>query len=83
MRPLRIVWEGAWYHVTSRGQEQGAIFREDEDRWCFLARLARMPERFHTRLHSFVLMDNHYHLLMETLEVDLTEGIQWLNGGYS
>lgn len=42
-----------------------------------------MPERFHTRLHSYVLMDNHYHLVMETLEANLSEGMQWLNGGYS
>ncbi len=54
-RPLRILWEGGWYHITSRGQERGAIFWDDEDRRRFLARLARMPERFHTRLHNYKL----------------------------
>lgn len=82
-RPLRIVWEGAWYHVTARGNERGVIFRQDEDRKQFLSKLARMVERFRTRLHEYTLMDNHYHLILETPEANLSAAMQWLNGGYS
>lgn len=82
-RPLRVVWEGAWYHVTSRGNERGVIFREDEDRRQFLAGLGRMVERYRTRLHEYTLMDNHYHLILETPEANLSPAVQWLNGSYS
>lgn len=62
-RPVRIEYPGAYYHVTSRGNERKAIFRDDHDREIFLKLLSRAVEQFHLRLHGYVLMDNHYHLL--------------------
>jgi putative transposase len=82
-RPLRIQWEGAWYHITSRGNERQLIFRDDEDRCEFLGRLSEMTERYRLRLHAYTLMDNHWHGLLETLEANLSRALQWLNSGYS
>ena len=65
-RPLRIEYPGAYYHVTSRGNERKAIFRDDRDRERLLELLARAVKDFHLRLHGYVLMGNHYHLLVET-----------------
>ena len=64
-RPLRIVRPGGWYHITGRGNERKAIYRSERDRRHFLELLAGMTELFRVRLHAFVLMDNHYHLLVE------------------
>ena len=58
-RPLRIERIGAWYHVTGRGNERRAIFRDDRDRQHFCELLAEMAGRFGIRLHALVLMDNH------------------------
>jgi putative transposase len=82
-RPLRILQPGAWYHVTSRGMERKIIFRDDRDRQHFLELLEAWTSRFRCRLHAFVLMDNHYHLLVETLEANLSSAMQWLNVSYS
>ena len=65
-RPLRIEYPGAYYHVTSRGNERKTIFRDDQDRKQFLAVLSRAVEQFHLQVHGYVLMDNHYHLLIAT-----------------
>ena len=61
-RPLRIEYEGAHYHVTTRGSERKAIFRDDTDRWKFIELLGRAVEQFDIQVHAYVLMDNHYHL---------------------
>jgi len=82
-RPLRINVAGGWYHVTSRGNERREIFRGDADRQRFLQSLARMTDRFAIRLHAYVLMANHYHLLVETVQADLSRALQWLNSSYS
>ena len=58
-RPLRIEYAGAHYHVTSRGNERKAIFRDDEDREKFLELLGRAVGDFHLRVHGYVLMSNH------------------------
>jgi len=81
-RPLRIEYPGAYYHVTSRGNERKEIFWEDEDRSRFIALLTRAVEQFHLRLHSYVLMRNHYHLLVETHLGGLNRAIRYLNGVY-
>lgn len=57
-RPLRIGYEGAHYHVTTRGNERKAIFRDDTDRWKFIEFLGRAVEQFDIRVHAYVLMDN-------------------------
>src|SRR5439155_23814385 len=65
-RPLRIEYPGVYYHVTTRGNERKAISRDDRDREKLLELLARAVKYFHLRLHGYVLMSNHYHLLVET-----------------
>ena len=82
-RPLRINIPGGWYHITSRGNERRAIFRTADDRVEFLNRLAETVDRFSCFLYAYVLMENHFHLEMETREGDLSRAMQWLSGGYS
>jgi len=82
-RPLRIYVPGAWYHVTARGNERRDIVRDDTDREGFLRRLAAMPERFRLSLYAYVLMQNHFHLLVEPSEDNLSRAMQWLNVSYS
>jgi putative transposase len=65
-RQLRIEYEGAFYHVTSRGNQRDQIFWDDNDREEFKKIIKRTKERYAYLLHSYVLMDNHYHLLIET-----------------
>ena len=82
-RPVRIEYPGAYYHVTSRGNERKAIFRDDQDREIFLKLLSRAVEQFYLRLHGYVLMDNHYHLLIETPRGGLHRALRYLNGVYT
>jgi len=82
-RPLRIDITGGRYHVTARGNERRAIFRQDSDRLHFLELLSEWPARFGLRVHAYVLMDNHYHLVVETPEANLSRAVQWLNVSYS
>ncbi|HNQ88253.1 MAG TPA: transposase [Verrucomicrobiota bacterium] len=82
-RPLRIERAGGWYHVSARGNERRAIYRDDRDRRHFLEVLAEMVLRYRVRLHGFVLMDNHYHLLLELTEANLSRAVQWVNVSYS
>ena len=82
-RPLRIERAGGWYHVTGRGNERRAIYRDNRDRQHFCELLAEMVRRFRVRLHAFVLMDNHYHLIIELIEPNLSRSGHWLNVSYS
>jgi putative transposase len=82
-RPLRIEHAGGWYHLTARGNERRAIFRDDRDRAHFLELLEEMVGRFGLRVHCFVLMDNHYHLIVELRRANLSLALQWLNLSYS
>lgn len=82
-RPLRVDVPGGWYHVTARGNERKAIFRDDEDRRRFLDRVAEATERFGVNVHAYVLMDNHYHLLMKTPQANLSAAMQWLGVSYT
>ena len=82
-RPLRIEYDGALYHVTSRGNEQRPIFRNDDDRELFLTILSKVTERFHWLCHAYCLMDNHYHLVIETPDGNLSKGMRQLNGIYT
>ena len=74
---------GGWYHVTSRGTRREAIYRTDADRRRFLGLVAELPERFGMEVHAFVLMDNHYHLVVRTPEPNLSEAMRWLHVSYS
>ena len=84
-RPLRLELPGALYHVTARGNERRAIFlaNTDADRNTFLAVLAGAGERFCWICHGYCLMTNHYHLLIETPEANLSKGMRQLNGVYT
>lgn len=82
-RPLRLQHAGALYHITARGNERKSIYRTDEDREVFLTVLAQAIERYRLTLHTYVLMDNHYHLLLETCEANLSLAMRHLNGGYT
>lgn len=82
-RPLRIQYRGALYHVTSRGNSGQRIFKDDRDREGFLATLRRVTERYRWRCHAYCLMPNHYHLVIETPEGNLAQGMRQLNGVYT
>jgi putative transposase len=82
-RPLRIERRGGRFHATARGNEGRDIFRGDTDRYYFLELLSDMPERFGVRLHAYALMSNHFHLLIETPEANLSRSMQWLGVSYS
>ncbi len=82
-RPLRIEFAGALYHVTSRGDGQEDIFRDDSDRELFLEVFAEVSERFNWTVHSYCLMGNHYHLLLETPDGNLSNGMRHMNGVYT
>ena len=82
-RPLRIEYSGAVYHVTARGNERRHIFHSDNDHNLFLTILQKVTERFHWLCHVYCLMDNHYHLVVETPEGNLSAGMRQLNGVYT
>lgn len=82
-RPLRLEFEGALYHVMSRGNARADIFLDDTDRTAFLANLGRVAKRFDWRLWAWCLMGNHYHLLVETLRPTLSRGMRQVNGIYT
>ncbi len=82
-RTLRLEYPGAVYHVTSRGNARRKIYSDDEDRAMFLATLAWVVERFGWVCHAYCLMGNHYHLLIETPEANLSRGMRQLNGVYT
>jgi len=82
-RPLRIEFAGALYHVTSRGDRQEVVFLNDGDRMDFLAILARVQASYNWLIHAYCLMDNHYHLLIETPDGNLGAGMRQLNGVYT
>jgi len=71
------------YHVISRGTERAPIFRTDEDRNHFMDRLAEAQQRFRLCVYAYVLMDNHFHLVVCTPEANLSRAIQWLKVSYS
>ncbi len=82
-RPIRIEFPGATYHITSRGHAQASIFSDDGDREFFLERLGKIAERFHWLCHAYCLMTDHYHLVIETQEPNLSAGMRELNGTYT
>jgi putative transposase len=70
----------AWYHVISRGVEQRTIVLDDRDRESWFKLLVDVTERFGWRVHAWNLLDNHFHLLVETTQPELSRGMQRLNG---
>jgi putative transposase len=82
-RQLRLEYEGAAYHVMARGNRRESIFREDSDRLAWLDYLGQVCHRTAWRVYGWVLMGNHYHLLVETPEANLVRGMQWLQTAYT
>jgi len=82
-RPLRIEYTGAIYHLTSRGNARDKIFLSDTDRLAFLKILGSVTVKYNWLCHSYCLMDNHYHLLIETSDPTLSMGMRQLNGVYT
>ena len=82
-RPIRIERPGAWYHITARGNDRQRIFTKDAERRHFCALRGQMVGQFNLWSHAYVLMDNHYHLLVELREGNLSRALQWLNASYS
>lgn len=82
-RPLRIVYPGAFYHVTSRGNEQKDVFKSKRDREKFLEYLESATERYGAIIHVYCLMSNHYHLLVETPAGNLPQIMGHINGAYT
>lgn len=82
-RPLRIEYPGAFYHITSRGNEQQEIFRSLKDRERFLTYLESATQRYGAVIHVYCLMSNHYHLLLETPRGNLSQIMRHINGAYT
>jgi len=82
-RQLRIQYPGALYHVTSRGNEKKDIFQHDSDREKFLAYLKEAKERYKLLLYAYALMDNHYHLLIETPLANIAQIMHYINTSYT
>ena len=82
-RPIRIEYPHAIYHVTSRGNAQADIYKNDSDRLMFLETLAQAVKRFGWVCHAYCLMGNHYHLMIQTPLANLGQGMRQLNGVYT
>ena len=82
-RPLRIEFPGALYHVINRGNARNAIYHSDCDRRDFFHILHHVVKRYRWRCHAYCLMGNHYHLLIETPEANLSKGMRQMNGVYT
>jgi len=82
-RALRISYPHAFYHVTCRGNERREIFKDDQDRTVFLEKLQISLEIYGVRLHAYVLMNNHFHLIAETPKANLSAFMRHFNIAYT
>jgi len=82
-RPLRVEYPGAIYHVTARGNGRAQVFLDEDDRKMFFFVLEDAVRRFNILCHAYCLMGNHYHLILETPEGDLSRTMRHLNGVYT
>jgi REP element-mobilizing transposase RayT len=82
-RPLRIEYPGAIYHITARGNSMADIYFQNRDRTIFLELLGKVCRRYHWSCYAWCLMTNHYHLVLETAEPNLSQGMRQLNGIYA
>src|SRR5208282_6788624 len=82
-RKLRLEYEGAIYHVMSRGDRREPIFKDDADRKRFLETLAECCAKTDWQVHAFCLMSNHFHLVVETPKANLVAGMKWFLGTYT
>lgn len=82
-RPLRIEYPGALYHITTRGNERKKIYKDSSDKKQFLEILEDYSDRLGILIHCYVLMDNHYHLVMETPGANLLKVMHGINSYYT
>ncbi len=82
-RPLRILYPGAFYHITSRGNERKDIYNSDKDKEKFISYLQSAYKRYGALIHVFCLMNNHYHILLETPKGNISQIMQHINGAYT
>ncbi|MFZ4854817.1 MAG: transposase [Desulfuromonadaceae bacterium] len=82
-RPLRIEYPGAFYHITSRGNEQKDIFKSKKDREKFISYLESASVRYCAVIHAYCLMSNHYHLIIETQNGNLSQIMKHTNSSYT
>jgi len=82
-RSVRIQYPGAHYHAMCRGNNGEEIFFRDDGRRLFLHTLTEVCEQTGWLIHAYCLMSNHYHLLLETPEANLVEGMKWFQGTYT
>ena len=83
VRPLRLSFENAFYHITARGNRREKIFYSDRDKEVFLKKLEEMLIKYAMTCHAYCLMDNHYHLFIKTNQPNLSQGIHYLNSSYT
>lgn len=82
-RPLRIEYEGAFYHITARGNERKRIFFGKGDYDKFKEYLLEAQDKYGYRLHCYVLLGNHYHLVIETPNGNMNKVLHYINGSYA
>jgi putative transposase len=82
-RPLRIQYQDAWYHVMNRGRRGEKIFETKEDYWSFVELLQELNDVFNVKIAAYCLMSNHYHLLVQTPDANLSRSMRHLNGVYT
>jgi REP element-mobilizing transposase RayT len=82
-RKLRVEYPGAIYHVLNRGDRREPIFKDDQDRECFLQTLGETCAKTSWQVHAFCLMPNHFHLVVETPQANLVAGMKWFLGTYT
>ena len=82
-RSLRVDYAGAWHHVMNRGADHRDIFADDADRRVFLGALALAAERFRLEVHAYCLMSNHFHLLLQSCDGQLSDGMKFLSGRFT
>jgi putative transposase len=82
-RPKRLEIPGGYYHLTASGNNGSPLWRDDVDRSFFLSFLGRAVHRYRWRCFAYVLMTNHYHLVIQLTAKSLAHGMRWLNGLYA
>jgi putative transposase len=82
-RKLRVEYEGAIYHLMNRGDRKEPIFRDDSDRVLFLETLGQACAKTDWQVHAYCLMNNHFHLVVETPKANLVSGMKWFLGNYT
>ena len=82
-RPLRIEFPGAYYHVMQRGLEKRFIYRLDQEKEKLLTYIKEARHMYKMRVHAYVIMDNHYHFIIETLDANLSKVMHYINASYA